>query len=334
MEKVAIIGTGLIGGSIGLGLKAAKLADIQVAGYDDSASALSAARKRGAVDVAARDLTQAVRGARMVVIATPALAARAVLQQIAPALDEGAVVTDTLSTKAEILRWAREYLPESVSYVGGHPMAGKATSAGAAEAEATLFQEKAYCLVPSPDAAERAVRSVLGLIGLLGAEPVFIDAEEHDQYVAAVSHLPMVVSFALFSLARNSAAWQDMRVLAGSGFTGATRLASGDPQMTHDICVTNGAAVIHWLDRLMEELRRYRSLIADDPAALFKTFAGVQLQRDAFLAGTDRPQRERMDLPSAGEQMSSMLFGDFLTTRYKEYEKRMTDVQEREKDGR
>jgi prephenate dehydrogenase len=325
MERLTVIGTGLIGGSIGLGLKSGKLTDIEIAGYDDSSVALASARKLGAIDVAAKSLPDAIDGARIIVIATPALAARSVLQEIAPRLSEGTIVTDTLSTKAEIMRWARQYLPQGVSYVGGHPMAGKATSGGVAESEPTLFQGKAYCVIPSPEATEGAVRSVLGLVAILGAEPVFLDAEEHDQYVAAVSHLPMVLSFALFTLARNSAAWQDMRQLAGTGFTGATRLASGDPQMTHDICVTNGEAMIHWIDRYIEELRHYRGLIADDPAELFKTFAAAQLNRDAFLAGADKPQRERLDVPSAGEQMSSMLFGDFLTSRVKDYEKRMQD---------
>ncbi len=87
-------------------------------------------------------------------------------------------------------------------------------------------------MIPSPHASEAAIRSVLGLVALLGAEPVFLDAAEHDQYVAAVSHLPMIMAFSLFSLVRRSSSWEDMRVLAGTGFLGATRLASGDPQMT------------------------------------------------------------------------------------------------------
>ncbi len=130
MEKIALIGTGLIGASIGMGLKAAKLSDVQVVGYDESGEALANARKRGAIDTGERTLVAAAKDARLVIIATPALAARGVLEDIAPVLSEGAVVTDTLSTKAEIMRWAAELLPDSVSYVGGHPMAGKATSAG------------------------------------------------------------------------------------------------------------------------------------------------------------------------------------------------------------
>jgi prephenate dehydrogenase len=331
MERVTIIGTGLIGGSIGLGLKSSKLSDVEIAGYDDSSEALADARNRGAIDVAARTLNDAVDGSRMVIIATPALAARSVLQDIGTLLPEGAIVTDTLSTKAEIMRWAGSYLPDTVSYVGGHPMAGKATSAGVAEADAALFSDKAYCIVPSPNASDGAIQSILGLVGLLGAQPVFMHAEEHDQYVAAVSHLPMMLSYALFTLARDSAAWQDMRLLASTGFAGATRLASGDPHMTHDICATNGAAIIHWIDRFIEELKRYRGMIADDPGELFKALAGAQLKRDAYLIGADKPEREQIDLPSASEQMSTILFGGFLTSRYKEYEKRMRDSEARER---
>jgi prephenate dehydrogenase len=336
MQRVTIIGTGLIGGSIGLGLKAGKVADLEIVGFDESPSALSAARKRGAIDIAARDLDEAVSGALMVIIATPALAARGVLQDIAGKLEDGAIVTDTLGTKAEVMRWAREALPDAVSYVGGHPMAGKATSAGVEESEATLFTGRAYAIVPSPEAGEGAVQSVVGLANLLGAEPVFLQADEHDQYVAAVSHLPMMLSYALFSLVRESTAWQDMHQLASTGFAGATRLASGDPHMTHDICVTNGEALIHWIDRFIEELRRYRSMVADDPGELFKALAGAQIKRDAYLAGADKPQAEQVDLPSATEQMSSILFGSFLTDRYKEYEKRMraTEERQRERDRR
>ena len=331
-ERIAIIGTGLIGGSIGLALASAKLPDLVLVGYDRLPEAAAEARKRGAVGEVARELREAVRDARLVIIATAPLAARQVLQEIAPHLANEAIVTDTLSTKAEMMCWARDYLPGHVSYVGGHPMAGKEVS-GAGAAEAGLFRGKAYCIVPSPEASESAIRSVLGLVSVLGAEPIFLEAAEHDQYVAAISHLPAVVSTALFTLARGSASWQDMRPLAGTGFRDLTRLASGDPQMHHDICATNGEALIHWIDRMTLELRRYRDMIADDPGELYKTFVGAQLQRDAYLAGGDQPKREEsVDVPSAGEQMSSFLFGGYVASRYKDYEQRMDELKPRKTD--
>jgi prephenate dehydrogenase len=343
VERVTIIGTGLIGGSIGLALRAAKLSGLEVVGYDRENGAMGDARRMGAIDRGAPTLAEAVRDARMVIAAVPPLALRQVFEEIAPHLAEGAIVTDTTSTKAMAARWAKELLPEHISFIGGHPMAGKETQ-GIKHAEAGLFKDKTWVVVPSPDAGEGAVRSVLGLINILGAEPLFIDAEEHDQYVAAVSHLPLVMSTALFSLVRNSPSWDDIAPLAASGFRDVTRLASGEPRMAHDICVTNGDAIAHWIDRYIVELQRFRDLMLvnreaspyTDPVpvpeavqkenskALFRAFAEAQLQRDTFMSG-ERPSRQpRVELPSSKETMSSMIFGGLISSRMEQFDKEMS----------
>lgn len=322
MERVTIIGVGLIGGSIGLALRAAKLPDLEVIGFDTDRDAIGEARKRGAVDRGAPNLAEAVKDAKMVIIATPPLAVRGVMQEISEHLRPGVVVTDTASTKGEIRRWAREFLPEHAAYVGGHPMAGKETP-GVAQAEATLFKDATYCVVPSAQAHEGAIKSVLGLISILEAEPLFIDAEEHDQYAAAISHMPLVVSAALFSLARNSPAWNDIAPLAAGGFRDVSRLASGDARMSHDICATNAEGVAHWIDRMIEELLRYRSLIGSDRKALFRLFSETQLQRDAFMLG-ERPSRQPLvEMPSTKESMNNMLFGGLIGSRMEKFEKEM-----------
>ena len=125
MPRLAIIGLGLIGGSVGLAVKRAKLSELEVVGYDIERGVGGRARKLAAIDTEARSLAGAAEGAAIVMIATPILQARAVLEEIAPALGEGAVVTDTASTKREILRWAEELLHGHGSFIGGHPVAGK-----------------------------------------------------------------------------------------------------------------------------------------------------------------------------------------------------------------
>lgn len=322
METVAIIGTGLIGGSIGLALKGAKLSDVEVVGYDEDRSAMGDARRRGAIDRTSPSAAEAVRGAKMVIVAVPPLAVRAVLDEIAGHLVEGAVLTDTTSTKSMPARWAKELLPEHVSFVGGHPMAGKENQ-GIKAADATLFKDKAWAVVPSPSAGEGAVRSVLGLISIAGAEPLFVDPEEHDQYVAAISHLPLVMSAALFSLVRQSPSWDDIAPLAASGFTDMTRLASGEPRMAHDICATNGDAVAHWIDRYIVELQRYKDLMLEDRKHLFKVFSEVQIQRDAFLAGDHKTRQPMIETPSVKDSMSNMLLGGLLNSRMEKFEKDM-----------
>jgi prephenate dehydrogenase len=329
VERVTIIGTGLIGGSIGLALKAAKLPDLELIGYDIESAAMGDARKMGAIDRGAPDLPEAVKGAKLVIVATPPLAVRQVFEIIAPHLLEGAIITDTASTKTMPARWARELLPEHASYVGGHPMAGKETQ-GIKAAEATLFKDKSWAVVPSPAAGEGAVKSVLGLVSILGAEPLFVDPEEHDQYVASISHLPLVLSAALFSLVRQSPSWDDIAPLAASGFRDLTRLASGDPRMSHDICATNSDAIAHWIDRYIGELLRFKDLIQENRKGLFKELSEIQIQRDAFIAGEHRQRRQTVELPSAKDTMSNMLLGGLVNSRMEQFEKDM----ERMKKGR
>ena len=317
-KRITIIGTGLIGGSIGLALKGAKLDGVEIVGHDKERAAAAQAEKVGAVDRAEHNLPRAVEGAGMVIIATPVLAVRETMELIGQDLGEGAIVTDTASTKAHVMRWAAELLPAGVSFVGGHPMAGKEDQ-GIENAEAGLFKGKPYCVCPSVDAPESAVKSVMGLARMIGAEPLFLDPEEHDAYAAAVSHLPLMMSAALFNLIRTSPSWTDLGIMAAGGFRDATRLASGDPRMSHDIWVTNREAVMHWLDRMAGELQRFRSLLEDaKDEEMLSLFAGVQLDREAFL----KQPPERTPAPvgdaSGGEtrkMLTDMLVGGMMGER-------------------
>jgi prephenate dehydrogenase len=317
LARIAIIGLGLIGGSLGLALKRSRLRDAELVGFARSRTTRDKAKKAGAIDRAASDAADAARDASIVMIATPIAVVPDVMEEIAPALSEGCVVTDAASTKAQVMRWAEKLLPRHVSFVGGHPMAGKEQT-GIEAADADLFQDKPYCVVPSVGAKETAVNTVVGLADLIGATPVFMDAQEHDSYVAAISHLPLVVSTALFSLVRDSAAWPEMAQLASSGFRDITRLASGSPEMSEDIGRTNADNIIHWLDRTIVELRKYRELIeGEDEDALFKAFARVKLERDAWLAGGGKPRRPERAV-EGGMSLSDLLMGHWAASRTRE----------------
>jgi prephenate dehydrogenase len=178
---------------------------------------------------------------------------------------------------------------------------------------------------------------VEALVKLVGARPIIIDPEEHDSYLAAVSHLPLVLATALFSLARESQAWPELGVLAGPGFRDMTRLASGNPEMSHDICLTNRDHLTHWIDRLIEELRRYQQMIRQEDLQeeLYRHFARAQLERDAFLQRPpERPRPEQQaEQLSAGEQMLRFMMGEYLTRRAREVEQ-MLEQRAKEDQGR
>jgi prephenate dehydrogenase len=305
MERIAIIGLGLIGGSLGLAIKRAGLKDVQVAGTARTRDTIQKAKKLGAIDIDARSAADAVRGARLVIVASPIMTTRHIFEEIAPELMPGAVVTDVGSTKGNVARWAKELLPGHADFVGGHPMAGK-EHAGIAAADADLFKGRAWVIAPSVTAAESSVQTVVGLAQLAGATPLFMDADEHDSYVAAISHLPLLLSSALFSVAFGSAAWPELAQLASSGFRDTTRLASGSPEMAHDIMLTNSANVLHWLDRFIEELQRFRAVVAEgESKRVIETFAKAQIERDTFMTAGP-PQRE------SGEAIETVSLGDML----------------------
>lgn len=259
--RIAIIGLGLIGGSMGLALRRAE-EGFEVVGFARRPEVASRALELGAVDRTEGSLISAVKGADVVLMATPAMAMKEILAEIGGSLREGSIVTDTASTKDKVMVWAEETLPPSVSFIGGHPMAGKETS-GIEAADGDLFQGCTYCLIAGSGAAKEARDTVAGLVRQIGANPLFIDASEHDSLVAGISHLPLLISVALIAATTKSPLWPEMARLAASGFRDLTRLASGNPRMSRDICLTNRDPILHWIDDYIEEMRALRCLVSE-----------------------------------------------------------------------
>jgi prephenate dehydrogenase len=330
VQRIAIIGLGLIGGSIALALKQAGLKDVRIVGNARTGGTLRRARQMGAIDEEAPTPADAVHDAGLVIIAAPIMATRHIFAEIATALADGAVVTDASSTKSEVMRWADELLPRNVFFVGGHPMAGKETQ-GIEAAEARLFRGKTWVITPGAFAPERAVQTVAGLVEACGANAVFMDADEHDSYVAAISHLPLTLATALFSVANKSAAWPELAGLASSGFRDTTRLASGSTEMAHDIVMTNRDNLLHWIDRFQEELTRIRATIrGGESSAVFEEFARAQIERENFIT-SGAPKRDIEGPKLEGISVGDMLLGTKLSGYLKRSNEIVKEAEAREK---
>lgn len=278
--RIAIIGLGLIGGSIGLALKQINEPGWEIVGYVRRSEVAPVALKLGVVDRVEMNLECAVKEADLVIIATPVLTIREILSRIAHCLSPGCTITDTASTKLEVMKWAEDLLPPRVDFVGGHPMAGKETY-GIQVAEAELFQRCIYCLTPADKTSPQAIEKVENIVRKLGATPFLVDAQEHDNLVAGISHLPMLLSAALVSATSRDASWDKLSTLAASGYHDLTRLASGNPEVNAHICLSNKQAIIHWIDEFTRELARYRQLV---------DVGGKQLEE--ALAEANRARRE------------------------------------------
>jgi prephenate dehydrogenase len=280
--RISIIGLGLIGGSIGLALKQANWRQAEITGYARRRETVSLALKSGAIDSFELDLRKAVKGADIIILATPVLVIKDIFAHIASELTDGSIVTDTASTKLEVMQWAQELLPSRTNFVGGHPMAGKETSTIKA-ATSDLFRKCTYCLTPLPQVKPAAVKTVKDMVKALGAVPLVIEAEEHDRLVAGISHLPLLLSAALVLATTKNHSWSQMSRLAASGYRDLTRLASGNPKLGAHICLSNQAAIVSWIDTFIEELQKLRNLVADGNENIERALAMANEARQKWL---------------------------------------------------
>ncbi|MFA5113171.1 MAG: prephenate dehydrogenase/arogenate dehydrogenase family protein [Candidatus Margulisiibacteriota bacterium] len=260
--RIAIIGLGLIGGSLGLALKkqlppAAKL---KVVGIPRRAETIDLAKQLGAIDEGTTDHVKGVADADLVFVCTPINLITAVIKDIAPALKKGAIVTDVGSSKQEIVAQAERLLPRGVFFVGGHPMAGKETSKLEA-AEPDLFQGKSWLLTRTGRTSIRALEQVGQLLGQLGVKIVEMEPRKHDLAVAAVSHLPLVLAAALVNAVAAEPEQALMKQCAASGFRDTTRVASGDPILGVDMFTTNKKAVLKMIGGFKKALGQLERLI-------------------------------------------------------------------------
>jgi len=256
-RRAAVIGVGLIGGSLALAMKERGLAGL-VAGHDHDPAAMREALALGIVDAAADSPVAAAAGADLVVVATPVGETVDVLRSVAPHLETGTLVTDVGSTKAATVEGAARLVPGGW-FVGGHPMAGSERE-GPAAADPYLFENAYYLLTPTRETNPAALAAARNLIRALGARAVLVDPAEHDRLVALISHLPHLVAAALVNTA---AAGEDALPLAAGGFRDTTRIASGPPAVWRDIFLSNRAAVGEALTVFREQLDRLARAVAE-----------------------------------------------------------------------
>ncbi|MEY2845309.1 MAG: hypothetical protein RL076_855 [Chloroflexota bacterium] len=307
MFRIAIIGMGLIGTSLGQAIRAADnktapMGAVEVVGYDTNTAHLKEARARLAIDKMVSSIADAVKDAHLVVVAVPAQLIPHVFTQMAPHLQTGVVVTDVTSTKEVIAKWAAELLPASTFFVGGHPMAGRETS-GPSSAKVDLFKGAMYCLCPTANTPGEAIAVCEALVERVGAKAYFMDVVEHDAYVAGISHLPFVTAAMLVEITSSVSSWREMSALAAGGFRDSTRLASGDVTMHRDIVMTNRSALVRWLDAAIERLIEIRDAVQQgDEATVTTFFQRAKTVRDEWIQQKPGMRPGEADFEDTGVQ--------------------------------
>jgi prephenate dehydrogenase len=275
-RRLAIVGTGLLGASVGLAARAAGVAE--VVGADNDRRELRDALALEAITSRARSVEEAAEGADLIVAATPVRALAGVLVRAHTANPE-AVLTDVGSTKLHLLAELQRSSTNLRRVIPGHPMAGS-EERGAKAARADLFHGAAWVLTPAPHVDHQALRRLTSFVRDLGGRPLMLDPELHDQVAAFASHLPQLAATALMGAVAQVESPAALRRLVASGFRDTTRVAASDPDLWVDICTTNGPSIVAALDVLTGRLELLRKLIdAGDRAGLREELAAARAAR-------------------------------------------------------
>ena len=281
-KKITIIGVGLIGGSLGLALKEKK-PNFKIVGIDKQ-EIIKKAIARGAIDEGTVNLEEGIKEVDIVIIATPVKTILNILIQINPFLKKGCIVTDTGSTKGQIVERADKVLSKDIFFIGGHPMAGS-EEYGIESANPHLFQDRTYILTPTKKSNLIAIEKIFSLIKMIGANRLILYPLEHDRIAGAVSHLPQIMAVSLTNMIGALAQGENNNnyfKAAGEGFKDMTRVASSPYKIWEDICDTNQENILE----MIREFRNYLGVIEDklknNPSSLKEEFQKATKLRETL----------------------------------------------------
>lgn len=283
IPKMTVIGTGLIGGSLSLALKAADAVG-EVTGVGRGLANLQQAVELGVIDRFSQDAEAAVANADVVFLATPVMTLPVMAARVLPRMKPGAILTDGGSVKEQIVAEIEPLVPAGVHFVPGHPIAGTERS-GAAAAFASLYQDRRCILTPTENTDGAALDLVRRMWEAAGSEVVVMDVAKHDLILAAISHLPHMVAYALVNaVASDQRYGEDILKYSAGGFRDFTRIASSDPAMWRDIAQANREALLEMIggfETMLAELKQ--DIVANNGDDLFAFFSRSKERRDALL---------------------------------------------------
>ncbi|ARE39562.1 Cyclohexadienyl dehydrogenase [Rhodovulum sp. P5] len=288
-DRVALIGLGLIAGSMAHAMRRGNLAG-EIVGTARSAETRAIAQEIGLCDRVVDTAAEAVEGADLVVLAVPVGAMGAVAREIAPHLKPGATVTDVGSVKRAVISAVDPHIPEGVHFIPGHPLAGTEHS-GPRSGYAELFDNRWCLLVPSGNADVGAIDRLRALWEGMGAHVDLMDADHHDLVLAVTSHAPHLIAYTMVGVADDLRRVTDSEVIkySAAGFRDFTRIAASDPTMWRDVFLTNKDATLEILGRFTEELfALQRAIRSGDGELLFDYFTRTRaIRRGIIEAGQD-----------------------------------------------
>ncbi|MDD4680907.1 MAG: prephenate dehydrogenase [Clostridia bacterium] len=271
IENISIVGLGLIGGSMAKALRRTN-PNFIITGMDKNEENQLLAKQDGGIDKAADNLRDAVKDAHVIFLCTPVHSISEMLRELGTIVRPGTIITDVGSIKSSIMKEAERTFPDDIHFIGGHPMAGGERS-GYASSIAHLFENAYYVLTPRTGTPSSAVKNLESLISSTGALPLVLDPLTHDIRVGAVSHLPHIIAATLVNTVKE---WdnseQSIQKLAAGGFKDITRIASSQPEMWRDICLSNKEQLLPMINDFIQKLTQFKKELESSNKAEIEVF--------------------------------------------------------------
>ena len=283
MSQITIVGLGLIGASIGLGLKALEQ-DYVIVGHDKERKAMDRAVKMRAVDKTHWNLISACEKADMIILAIPINDIAPTMAALKEDLKPGCLIMDTAPLKRPVQKAAETHLPQNVHFIGSNPILTGGEDLSAEDASAALFKGITWTLCPLESANTEAVKIAANMVSALGATPYFLSPEEHDGLMAAAESLPLMISGALMHAVSTAESWREIRRMAGAQFGRATQMPDFDPESLTETVLDNRDNVLYWLKVMQTELERWaQALKTEDHESVTAWFSQAQQARQQWL---------------------------------------------------
>lgn len=293
-SKVAVLGLGLLGGSIGLALKKGNYSGL-VSAFARRSQTVDDGVRLGVADVISSEIDSVVESADVIVLCTPVFQMRDLVASISPGvIKPGAIVTDVGSVKGAVIEQLEPMVHEAGAYfVGSHPMAGSEKT-GVTAASAGLFCGSTCVVTPTDRTEKLALESVYEFWRFVGCEVLPLSATCHDEFVGRCSHLPHILSSVLAHYVLSPHWPVEQSQLCSSGFRDTSRLASGSPEMWRDICISNRQAILAALTDWTDQLNQFRSMLdSHDDSQIFQFFNSAKQRRDAWQKSTNSTKSKR-----------------------------------------
>ncbi|MFQ5901864.1 MAG: prephenate dehydrogenase [Thermodesulfobacteriota bacterium] len=288
-KKVAVIGVGLIGGSLSRIMKEKGLVSC-IVGIGRGIENLKAAMEIGVIDEYTSDVRKGVKGAELVILATPVNSILKLVEEIAPCLDRGAIITDVGSVKEEIVNSVEDILPSHLFFVGGHPIAGTERS-GARASFSTLFKDRNCILTPTDRTDQGALDKIKSLWEEAGSDVTLMDTRTHDMILSTISHLPHIVAYSLVNTLLNMDDFENILSYSAGGFKDFTRIVLSSPEMWRDIVLLNRREVLNSITLFQNSVERLKGLIeAGDGEKILDEFKKAREIKEMSFFGKDHNQ--------------------------------------------